>query len=169
MHPSPSANGAPSRDQIVEKMHDQAKSAKRLMTLSDSTKKLAGRLQGKSTPSPLERSMTKQVRELQDTMLAAQEQLRPFCVSECPKDYWGSNIVFVLHVCFRPLLDRFAPNSWKGFYVELARLGGPSGVLTLLSIARIDTDGTGDIDEAEVTIRRSNPLQVAEFLMMPRA
>ena len=77
MQPSPSPNaGTPSRNQLVEKMHDQAKSAKRLMTLSDSTKKLAGRLQGgKSTPSPMERSLTKQLGELQDTMLAAQEQV----------------------------------------------------------------------------------------------
>ena len=47
-------------------------------------------------------------------------------------------------------MERFAPWSWTGFYVELARLGGPTGVLTLLTIARIDADGTGHIDEEEL-------------------
>ena len=119
------------------------------MTLSDSNKKLQHQL-STSTPSPLERSKTKQIRELQATMLAAQEQLRPFCLSDAPSDFPGCSWLFVFHVCFRPLLERFALRSWKGFYVELARLGGPSGVLTLLTIARIDSDGTGDIDEAEL-------------------
>lgn len=140
---------------IFEKMHDQAKSAKRLMTLSESTRRLdqaikKGKDAGTPDHTPLERSKTRQVKELQATMEAAQEQLRPFCMSESPKDYFGCNLVYVLHVCFRPLLERFAPHSWKGFYVELARLGGPSGVLTLLTIARIDADGGGDIDEEEL-------------------
>jgi hypothetical protein len=142
------------RNSMIQTMHNQAKSAKRLMTLSESTRRLSATASttpsGRGAPSPLERSKSQQVRELQATMEAAQEQLRPFCVSESPKDYLGCNLIYVLHVCFRPLLERFAPNSWKGFYVELARLGGPSGVLTLLTIARIDSDGTGDIDEAEL-------------------
>lgn len=142
------------KNSMIQAMHNQAKSAKRLMTLSESTRRLsrcsASAGASGNTPSPLERSKSQQVKELQATMEAAQEQLRPFCVSDPPVDYLGCNLVFVLHVCFRPLLERFAPNSWKGFYVELARLGGPSGVLTLLTIARIDSDGTGDIDEAEL-------------------
>jgi len=112
------------------------------MTLSASS--------AKEMPAALERSKTLSIKELQATMEAAQEQLRPFCMSETPASFPGCSLLYVLHVCFRPLLERFAPNSWKGFYVELARLGGPSGVLTLLTIARIDADGTGDIDEAEL-------------------
>ena len=106
-------------------------------------------------PTPLERSKTTAVRELQATMVAAQEQLRPFCLSETPRSFPGCSFLYVLHVCYRPLLERFAPSWWNGFEVELSRLGGPSGVLTLLTIARIDTDGTGDIDEAEHVRRES--------------
>ena len=122
----------------------QAQSAKKRFMLSESSKQLgpSGRL--------LSRSQTQRVSELHATMVAAQEQLRPFCLSPRPATFPGCSVVYVLFVCFRPLLERFAPSSWTGFYIELARLGGPSGVLTLLTIARIDSDGTGNIDEDEL-------------------
>ena len=132
--------------QEAEQARTRADNAKRLMTLTESTKKLGM----KKTPTPLERSKTTSVRELQATMEAAQEQLRPFCRVSTPASYPGCSWVYVLHVCVRPLVERFAPSRWDGFYVELARLGGPSGVLTLLTIARIDSDGTGTIDETEL-------------------
>ena len=122
----------------------QAQSAKKRFMLSEASKQLgpSGRL--------LSRSQTQKVAELHATMVAAQEQLRPFCLSPRPATFPGCSVVYVLFVCFRPLLERFAPSSWTGFYIELARLGGPSGVLTLLTIARIDSDGTGNIDEDEL-------------------
>ena len=125
----------------------RAKTAKKQMTLSAGN---ADDLKASHLPSILQRSRTKALAELHNTMTAAQEQLRPFCMSKPPPLYPGCSWYFLLHVCIRPLLERFSPSWWCGFYVELARLGGPSGVLTLLTIARIDTDLTGDIDEDEI-------------------
>ena len=51
---------------VIDAMHSQAKTAKRLMTLSQSTKKLEeSGVGGSANPSPFERSKTKQVKELQ--------------------------------------------------------------------------------------------------------
>ena len=156
IHPEPTiaeleeaSSGKPELEEERSCSKRRAADSKKRMTLSDSNKKFGASL-ASSTPSKLERTKTKQIRELQATMLAAQEQLRPFCLCDAPRDYPGCSWLFMLHVCFMPLLERFAMHEWTGFYVELARLGGPSGVLTLLTIARIDSDGTGDIDEAEL-------------------
>ena len=54
--------------QEAEQARTRADNAKRLMTLTESTKKLGM----KKTPTPLERSKTTSVRELQATMEAAQ-------------------------------------------------------------------------------------------------
>ena len=97
----------------------QAQSAKKRFMLSEASKQLgpSGRL--------LSRSQTQKVAELHATMVAAQEQLRPFCMSPRQATFPGCSVVYVLFVCFRPLLERFAPSSWTGFYIELARLGVP--------------------------------------------
>jgi len=130
--------------ELSRELRARATSAKKLMTLTHHNSSPGGGAAQQSLAATLS------IKELQQTMEAAQEQLRPFCMSETPQEHFGSALLYLLHVCYRPLLERWAPASWKGFYVELARLGGPSGVLTLLTIARIDGDGTGHIDEAEL-------------------
>ena len=120
--------------QEAEQARTRADNAKRLMTLTESTKKLGMK---KTTPLGTQqdnfRASCKQPWRLhRSNFVRSAGSPRPHRIPVAA----GSTSCTYASV---PWSKRFAPSRWDGFYVELARLGGPSGVLTLLTIARIDS------------------------------
>ena len=65
----------------------------------------------------MQRTMTVKLVELQETMRAAQDQLRPFCLTQPPRNFPGSSWLYVLTVCFRPAMRWCIPSWASGFYV----------------------------------------------------